>query len=245
MEMEKLYEQIISRNTRSNDNFCSTLKRPEIYKPLFIINTFFGFQQFSGIFAIIVYASKFSVEAGVEMDPFLCTVLIGLVRVLATFLVAYVLDTWGRKPPTIFSGIGMTVCMFGLAFYSLMPEGSLPFSGWMTAFFLLAYIFTSTLGFLTIPFAMLPELFPQKVRGMTAGLTVCLAYLMSFIVIKLYPSMLDAMGNGFVFVFYGSVSLVGVFFVYYILPETKGKTLEEIENSFKKKVMAPESDAGI
>ena len=59
-------------------NPITKLRKPEMYKPLAIIMTFFGFQQLSGIFVVIVYASKISVEAGVTLDPFLCTVLIGI-----------------------------------------------------------------------------------------------------------------------------------------------------------------------
>lgn len=81
---------------------------------------------------------------------------------------------------------------------------------------------------------MLPELFPQRVRGVTAGLTVCVAYFFAFIAIKAYPSMLVLLGNEFIFLFYGIVSLLGTLFVYFILPETKGKTLQEIENLFKR-----------
>lgn len=126
----------------------------------------------------------------------------------------------------------MTISMFILAIYSMYGK-HLPFASWMTTSFLLIYIITSTFGFLTIPFTMLPELFPQRVRGLTAGITVCFAYLMSFTVIKLYPSMLSAMGNGMIFIFYGLVSLLGTIFVHFVLPETKGKTLQEIENLFK------------
>lgn len=109
----------------------------------------------------------------------------------------------------------------------------LPFTEWVTTSFLLIYIVTSTFGFLTIPFTMLPELFPQRVRGVTAGISVCMAYLMSFMAIKSYPSMFDRMGNGTIFLIYGIVSLVGTLFVHRILPETKGKSLQEIENLFK------------
>jgi hypothetical protein len=80
---------------------------------------------------------------------------------------------------------------------------------------------------------MLPELIPLRVRGLGAGITVSFAYFMSFIIIKIYPTMLEVMGNEFVFIFYGTVSLFGIFFVHFILPETRGKSLEEIENSFK------------
>ena len=108
------------------------------------------------------------------------------------------------------------------------------FANWLPTLLLIGYIFTSTLGFLTIPFAILPELFNFRFRGMASGLTICCAYLMSFVVIKFYPAMLDIMGNEFVFIFYGMISFIGVFYVYYIVPETKGKSLQEIENLFKK-----------
>lgn len=111
----------------------------------------------------------------------------------------------------------------------------LPLTEWVTTSFLLVYIVTSTFGFLTIPFTMLPELFPQRVRGVTAGITVCMAYLMSFIAIKSYPSMLETIGNSMIFLIYGIFSLVGTVFVHFILPETKGKSLEEIENLFKER----------
>jgi hypothetical protein len=129
---------------------------------------------------------------------------------------------------------GMTISMLILAVYSSSLASSLPYRGWVSTFCLLVYIITSTFGFLTIPFTMLPELFPQRVRGITAGLTVCIAYFFSFIAIKAYPSMLQVMGNELIFAFYGVVSLLGTMFVYFLLPETKGKTLQEIENLFKR-----------
>ncbi|KAG5684150.1 hypothetical protein PVAND_013391 [Polypedilum vanderplanki] len=235
-EMQRFEDQINSRNNGGNDSLWATLRRPEIYKPLAIINAFFAFQQFSGTFVIVVYAAKFAEEAGTGIDKFLCTVLIGVARVVATIILAYfILDRYGRKPPSIFSGIGMTISMLILAVYSSSSFSEyLPFHSWVSTFYLLAYIVTSTFGFLTIPFTMLPELFPQRVRGITAGLTVCVAYFMSFLAIKSYPSLLQLIGNDMIFLLYGIVSLLGTLFVHFILPETKGKSLQEIENLFKR-----------
>lgn len=122
--------------------------------------------------------------------------------------------------------------MLMLSMYSSYGD-LLPSKDFVTIFFLLVFIITSTFGFLTIPFTMLPELFPIHVRGITAGFSVSFAYLSSFVAIKLYPTMVLTMGSGTVFLIYGVISIFGTFFAYYILPETKGKTLQEIENLFK------------
>lgn len=208
------------------------LKKPELYKPLSIMIAFFAFQQFSGIFVIFVYAAQFSREAGVAIDPLLSAVYIGLTRVVTTILMAFISDKFGRKPPAMFSGVGMFLSMMGLAVVAVYPLKDTTYN-WVPAFLLIAFIFSSTLGFLTLPFAMIAEMYPQKTRGFAAGLTICAAYFMSFINIKVYPNLVGTLGNEVIFIFYGVVSLMGVVFVYILLPETKGKTLQEIENLFR------------
>uniref|UniRef100_A0A182ISD0 Major facilitator superfamily (MFS) profile domain-containing protein n=1 Tax=Anopheles atroparvus TaxID=41427 RepID=A0A182ISD0_ANOAO len=230
-ELMRLRENVQAQRRAGRESFWTLLKQPQVYKPLGVIIGFFGFQQFSGIFVIVVYAAKVSSEAGVSMDPFLCTVLIGITRVVATMLVAYILDTLGRKPPSIFSGVGMLVCMFGLALCSYFPP--VEQLHWLPTALILTFIFTSTLGFLTMPFSMLAELFPQAVRGPASGITVFFTYLMSFCTIKLYPTMVELMGSANVFIIYGVVSLLGVLYVIYVVPETKGKSLQEIEDYFR------------
>uniref|UniRef100_A0A182VMP5 Major facilitator superfamily (MFS) profile domain-containing protein n=1 Tax=Anopheles merus TaxID=30066 RepID=A0A182VMP5_ANOME len=230
-ELMRMRDNVLAQRRAGQESFLRLLKQPQVYKPLGIIIGFFGFQQFSGIFVIVVYAAKVSSEASVSMDPFLCTVLIGITRVVATMLVAYILDTLGRKPPSIFSGVGMLVCMFGLALCSYFPP--IESLHWIPTVLILTYIFTSTLGFLTMPFSMLAELFPQAVRGPASGVTVFFTYLMSFCTIKLYPSMVELLGSANVFLIYGAVSLLGVLYVIYVVPETKGKSLQEIEDYFR------------
>jgi MFS family permease len=231
-EFVAMAQQVSNRNTHLRESAWEMLQQPEVYKPLAIMISFFAFQQFSGIFVVIVYAAKFVKETGISFDPLLCTVLIGSIRIIATVFVGYLLDTAGRKPPTIISGIGMTMCMFGLAAYVKFPVAAN--LDWLPVLLILMYIFTSTLGFLTIPFTMLAEMFPQKVRGLASGITIFSAYSMSFVCIKLYPKMVELMGTDNVVIFYGVVSFVGIFYAWFVLPETKGKSLQDIEDYFKR-----------
>jgi sugar phosphate permease len=82
---------------------------------------------------------------------------------------------------------------------------------------------------------MIGELFPTRVRGLAGGITTCCAYLFSFAVLKTYPEMKDTLGRQGVFLFYGAAALLGTVFLWLCLPETQGKTLEEVERMFSRK----------
>lgn len=128
----------------------------------------------------------------------------------------------------------MSISMLMLSAYGAYGD-HLPFRSFMTIALLLIFITTSTFGFLTIPFTMLAEVFSIDIKGLAAGISVSFCYFMSFLSIKMYPLMVDSMGSATVFLIYGIISIIATGFVYIFLPETKGKTLEEIENMFKSK----------
>lgn len=77
------------------------------------------------------------------------------------------------------------------------------------------------------------EIFPQKYRGFCSGITIAAAYSICFVCVKLYPWMTVYLGTVNVCIFYGTCSLLSILYVLFIVPETKGKTLAEIENMFK------------
>jgi sugar phosphate permease len=91
---------------------------------------------------------------------------------------------------------------------------------------------TVSLGFLVVPWVMIGELYPQKVRGVIGGLTTCCAHTFVFIVVKTYPFLAHALYQHGAFMLYGCISIVGSIFFYLCLPETKGKSLQEIEDYF-------------
>lgn len=207
---------------------------PELYKPFIIMFLFFLIQQFSGIFVIFIYAAQFSLEAGVEIDEFLSAVIIGVIRCVTTILVAFASDRYGRKPLTVISTSGMFLTMSGLAICAVFPLSDTSFK-YLPMILLFTFIFVGTIGLLTLPFAIVAEMYPQKVRGFAVGITISLAWAMSFANIKTFASAFEIFGSFWIFAFYALVSLGGVFFGIFVLPETKGKTLLEIENIFKKK----------
>lgn len=230
-EIDILIRQSETRHESKAGNFFVSIMQPEVYRPISIMIGLFAFQQLSGIFVVVVYAAKFATSAGISMDPFLCVVYIGIIRVVAGIAIGLFLDKLGRRKPTMYSAILMAACMYGLAIYIKYPAENL---SWIPVLLILTYVFTSTLGLLTIPFVMNAEIFPQKYRGFGSGITTCANYTICFICVKLYPTIVTDLGSLNVCLFYGTCSLLSIIYVYFILPETKGKTLLEIESMFKK-----------
>ena len=228
-ELDALME---NRQVNSRRATLSDLLRPEVWKPLLILNTFFLFQQLSGVYVIVFYAIDIAKEAGVQTDAYLLSVLIGATRLLCTMAVSYATVRFGRRPLSLLSGVGMTVCMGALTVYLYQSTTDL---AWFSSIILILYILTSTIGFFTMPWAMLGELFPLRFRGLAGGITSCCAYLFSFAVIKIYPQMKHTLGSEGVFCFYGVTALLGTVFVWFCLPETQGKTLDEVELLFTKR----------
>ncbi|XP_012270218.1 facilitated trehalose transporter Tret1-2 homolog isoform X2 [Orussus abietinus] len=205
--------------------------------PFFVMLSYFFFQQFSGIFVVVYYAVDIAKEAGVVADGYLVAVLIGITRLLAVLLVCFASRKFGRRKPSILSGAGMTIFMGLLSIYVLLLDKGYNINdgGFLPIFCLLGYIFASTLGFLVIPFAMVGEIFPSNVKDILSGVTTALAYVFSFFTVFIYPYSLETMGKHGVFFFYAAMSLLGTVFVFTLLPETRGKTLSEIEELFVKR----------
>ncbi|XP_030747034.1 facilitated trehalose transporter Tret1-2 homolog [Sitophilus oryzae] len=214
--------------------------KKSFFKPFFLVITYFFFQQFTGIFVIMFYAIDIVQGAKVELDAYITIVLIATVRLVAMLLLSYSSKYYGRRPLSIVSGTGMSVCMLTLGSYILCIKQGLiseelekkltliPLS------LLILYFFISTMGFYPIPFALSSEVYPGNIRGTAAGFGAGCNFLF-FITVKLYPTMMESTNAYGVFFFYGGMAVVGTIFVIIFLPETRGKTLEEIQEYFVKK----------
>lgn len=214
------------------------LKRPEAYKPLLIMNAFFFFQQFSGIFVLIFYAVTIVQEAGVNLDSYLAAVIIGASRLIMTVVVSFVSRRYGRRVLCNVSGVCMTLSISGLTLYLTLKHDHILTDatyGWWPITALVMYILSSTVGFLTLPWAMIGEVFPVRIRGPASGVTTCMAYVFSFVVLKMYPEMKHLWGNHGLFIFYSTISVVGTICMYVYLPETQNRTLQQIEEHFRGK----------
>lgn len=233
---EVLFE-LKPRPQKKNQNLLKHLVKRSSLIPFAIMLSYFFFQQFAGLFVVIYNAVDIMAKSGVQVDPYIGAVLIGVTRFVTSLLTAGISRKFGRRIPSMVSGIGMTIFMGALSLYIYLSDNGTVINdyGIIPVMCMLMYILTSTLGYLVMPFAMVGEIFPSKVKDVLSGLTVCIGYIFSAVTIKTYPDMLKLMGMHGVFLFFAAISLIGVVFILFFLPEMKGKTLHEIEDMFSKK----------
>lgn len=189
------------------------------------------FQQLSGINAVIFYASTIFESAGSNIDPKLSSVIIGVVNFISTFIATVLIDRLGRKILLYISSVSMILTLVALGSYYYLQNVGVDVTpyGWLPLACLIIYVLGFSIGFGPIPWLMLGEILPSKIRGNAASLATGFNWTCTFIVTKTFPNIIQAIYmHGTVWLF-SVICLIGLFFVIFFVPETRGKSLEEIE----------------
>lgn len=203
---------------------------PNAIKPFGVLALYFLIYQWSGTNSVTFYAVTIFKESGSTMNGNLLTGLLGLVRLIFTVAACVLCRRCGRRPLTFVSSIGCGVTMLGLGIYkwTVLPGNH----SWIPISCIFGYTMFCTLGFLVIPWVMIGEVYPVRVRGIVGGLTTMIAHLSVFSVVKSYQSLKAQLGDHGIYTLYGMVPLLGTIFFYYCLPETRGRSLQEIEDYY-------------
>ena len=188
------------------------------------------FSQITGINAIIYYAPEIFKSVGFGTDSALLqTVIIGLTNTVFTFVAIRFIDRAGRRKLLLWGVSGMIICLTGVGtvFYFDLSSGPL------LLFFILGFIasFASSLG--PIPWVIISEIFPTKTRGIAMSFATFTLWIGVVLVTQLTPMLLDSLGGAGTFWIFAGNAVLLLIFTYRMIPETKGKTLEEIEHYWK------------
>ncbi|EFA10509.1 facilitated trehalose transporter Tret1 [Tribolium castaneum] len=226
-------EQKIGKTATSTGN---VIFRPEVIKPFIIINLFNVMQIFSGTYIIVFYAVDILSHINNQnLDHFMAAVLTAGVRFIFSIVASALLALIGRRALALTSGLGTTISALCLGTF-LYPRDNCAVSdsgGYFAALCVLLYVATNTVGFMILPGVMLGELFPAKVRGLAGGLTFMVFNFVLFATAKAFPVVKNVVGVHGVFWIFGGSGLFASIFLYLMLPETKGKTLSQIEDYFQ------------
>ncbi len=189
-------------------------------------------QQVTGINAILYYAPEIFKSTGAGIGTALMqTVLVGVVNVAFTLVAIRLVDRVGRKALLLVGSAVMAICLFmiGGAFLLDMSEGPL------VLVFILLYIaaFATSMG--PVVWVVLSEIFPTRIRGRAMSIATVILWVSCYAVSQTFPILNERIGPGLTFWIYMVMALFTFFFILRVLPETRGRTLEEIEQGWKKR----------
>lgn len=189
------------------------------------------FQQFSGINAVIFYTNNIFQSAGSNIPPVIATIIVGVVQTIATYASSVLVERAGRRILLLQSSIIMGICLIilGIYFKLQMDKVNVDAVGWLPLVCLVLFIISFSMGFGPIPWMMMAELFPVEFRGAATGVTVIVNWILVFIVTLCFPIMKDAIGIYSCFWFFAAIMVIGSFFVFFLIPETKGKSVSQIQ----------------
>lgn len=186
------------------------------------------FQQAIGINAVLYYAPRIFENAGAEGGGMMQTVIMGIVNIIFTLVAIFTVDRFGRKPLLIIGSIGMAVGAFAVAMCDSMAiKGVLP----VLSIIVYAAFFMMSWG--PICWVLISEIFPNTIRGKAVAIAVAFQWIFNYIVSSTFPALYD-FSPMFAYSLYGIICVAAAIFVWRWVPETKGKTLEDMSKLWKK-----------
>lgn len=193
------------------------------------------FQQAVGINAVLYYAPRIFGDMGMT-NPMVNTVVMGVVNILFTLVAVFTVEKLGRKPLLICGSIGMAIGAFGVAITFGNPSLSL---ACMLSIMIYSASFMFSWG--PITWVLIAEIFPNTIRGAAVAIAVAFQWVFNFIVSSSFVPMFnmhltagDDFGHWFTYGLYGCICVIAALFVWKLVPETKGKTLEDMTRLWKK-----------
>lgn len=189
------------------------------------------FQQFVGINVVLYYAPEVFRSIGASTDvALLQTIIVGAINLLFTTMAIMTVDKFGRKPLQIIGALGMAIGMFtlGTAFFAKL-------SGTLALGAMLFYVASFAISWGPVCWVLLAEIFPNNIRSKAMALAVAVQWIANYLVSWTFPMMAKSsylvshFNNGFAYWVYGVMGVLAAAFMWKFVPETKGKTLEELE----------------
>ncbi|CAG7834852.1 unnamed protein product [Allacma fusca] len=213
------------------------LLQPSVLKPGVICLMLMFFQQFGGINAVTFYSVDIFKDAGTNIDDNLSAIILGVVQVTFVIVSTMVIERLGRRILLILSEVGISISLLALGTYFFIkeqyPEQATGL-GWLPLTSLMAYVLSFNFGLGPVPWTLMGELSPPHAKGLISSLTTAFSWGLGFIITKFFKDMTIALTTYGCYWFFSACSFAGLVYCIIFVPETKGKSSVEIQESFKK-----------
>lgn len=197
--------------------------------PVIIIGILLSvFQQAIGINAVLYYAPRMFENAGAEGGGMMQTVIMGIVNILFTLVAIFTVDRFGRKPLLIIGSIGMAIGAFAVAICD-----NIGLKGYHSVLSIIVYAAFFMMSWGPICWVLISEIFPNTIRGKAVAIAVAFQWVFNYIVSSTFPPLYE-FSPMFAYSLYGIICVIAAIFVWRFVPETKGKSLEDMSKLWKK-----------
>jgi SP family galactose:H+ symporter-like MFS transporter len=232
IEMREIVEGI--ERSQGPRGRLSDLFAPSLRPALIVGIGLAVFQQVTGINTVIYYAPLIIQSSGISSasGAILATAGIGVVNVLMTIVAMWLIDRMGRRPLLLtgIAGMVITLGVLGLAFHMAGRTGAL---AWLAVVSMMVYVASFAISLGPIFWLLISEIYPLKIRSSAEGLAAAFNWGSNLLVSLTFLTLLQMMGPTRTFWLYGAFAIAAWVFSYYQVPETKGRTLEEIEQFWR------------
>lgn len=203
------------------------------FKAFVILVTFHLLLQGCGYTIILSYVSSFIPDFKQPFDSKLIAIGYSVASFLSSFVTPLTANYYRRREATMISGVGMAIALSILTFHNAFAYSySFKYFWLLVPIGLYLFMFCCTIGVLTLSQAMIGELFPTEVRGMMCGITEAVGTILSGLSVKLYPSIEPHFRQSTVLAFFAFFGILTALFGKFVLPETHGKSLNEIQEQY-------------
>jgi MFS transporter, SP family, major inositol transporter len=230
-------ELVLIRDTAERDaaeqqGGWSDLREPWIRR-LFVIGIgLAAVQQITGINTVMYYAPTILADTGMGAGASLtATISVGVISVIMTIVGMAMLGRTNRRPMLIGGQVGLTLSLLALALGFQLPESTA--RSYTVLTLMVIFVAFQQCAISPVTWLMLSEIFPMKIRGFAMGIAVFVLWMVNFGVSLLFPILNSAVGSTWSFLFFFALNIGSVLFSAVAVPETKGRTLEELEDDFR------------
>ncbi|TRZ35666.1 sugar porter family MFS transporter [Niallia circulans] len=229
----KEIEKSLSDQSQMKKATFKDLNVPWVRRIVFIGLGIAVVQQITGVNSIMYYGTEILKDAGFETRAALIgNIANGIISVVATFVGIWLLGRVGRRPMLITGQIGTTIALLLIGIFSLTMEGS-PALPYIVLSLTVTFLAFQQGAISPVTWLMLSEIFPQRLRGLGMGVTVFCLWITNFLVGLLFPVLMAGIGLSTTFFVFVGLGILAILFVKKYLPETKGRTLEQLEEDFR------------
>lgn len=226
---EAKVKEVTLASERPNISALKLIRNPKILKPVLLGVAIAILGQFMGVNAVLYYGPSIFEKAGLSGgDALYYQVWVGLVNVLSTILALLIIDKVGRKKLVYFGVTGMIISLVLISFYFIYGK-SMPMDSIFLLIFFLFYVFCTAISISAVIFVLLSEMYPNQIRGIAMSIAGFSLWVGTYLVGQLTPWLLENLSPAGTFLLFAVMCLPYLFLIWKYIPETAGKSLEEIE----------------